>query len=63
MWDMVRSGSSYCSQSDLTLTLGLGQDAKVAALEVEWPSGQKQQFRDLAADRRIHITEGSQSVQ
>jgi hypothetical protein len=62
MWDMVRSGSSYCSQSDLTLTFGLGQDAKVVAFEVEWPSGQKQQFRDLAADRRIHITEGSQSV-
>src|SRR5581483_10866919 len=25
-WNMVRSGSSYCSQSDLTLTFGLGKD-------------------------------------
>jgi hypothetical protein len=63
MWDMVRSGSSYCSQSDLALTFGLGLDAKVIALEVEWPSGQKQQFREIAADRRIQITEGSQSLQ
>ena len=25
-WNMVRSGSSYCSQSDLALTFGLGKD-------------------------------------
>ncbi len=29
-WNMVRSGSSYCSQSDLALTFGLGPDAAAA---------------------------------
>ena len=38
---MVRSGSSYCSQSDLALTFGLGKDTHVTAIEIEWPSGQK----------------------
>jgi enediyne biosynthesis protein E4 len=39
-WNMVRSGSSYCSQSDLALTFGLGKDTSVSAIEIEWPSGQ-----------------------
>jgi hypothetical protein len=56
-WGMVRSGSSYCSQSDLALTFGLGRDTKVAALEVEWPSGVKQRFTDLPADRLVTIDE------
>ena len=30
-WSMVRSGSSYCSQSDLALTFGLGKDTTVSA--------------------------------
>jgi len=53
----VRSGSSYCSQSDLALTFGLGADAKAARLEVEWPSGVKQQFTDLAANQFLKIQE------
>ena len=55
-WNMVRSGSSYCSQSDLTLTFGLGKDT-VASLEIDWPSGAKQQQAKVAADQRITITE------
>jgi hypothetical protein len=56
-WGMVRSGSSYCSQSDLALTFGLGRDTKVATLEVEWPSGVKQRFTDLPADRLVTVDE------
>jgi hypothetical protein len=56
-WGMVRSGSSYCSQSDLALTFGLGRDTRVAALEVEWPSGVKQRFTDLPADRLLTVDE------
>ncbi|MGA3238212.1 MAG: CRTAC1 family protein, partial [Bryobacteraceae bacterium] len=55
-WNMVRSGSSYCSQSDLALTFGLGPDAS-ASLEVVWPSGAKQQFRNVAANQRVLIDE------
>ena len=55
-WNMVRSGSSYCSQSDLALTFGLGPDA-AAGLEVTWPSGVTQQFKNVAANRRVLIDE------
>jgi len=55
-WNMVRSGSSYCSQSDLALTFGLGADA-TANVDVVWPSGAKQQFRNVHANQRVLIDE------
>jgi hypothetical protein len=56
-WNMVRSGSSYCSQSDLALTFGLGADARATRVEVEWPSGVKQQFADIAGNQFLKIQE------
>ncbi|HUS06744.1 MAG TPA: CRTAC1 family protein, partial [Bryobacteraceae bacterium] len=41
-WQTVHSGSSYCSQSDLALTFGLGKDLSAASVEVTWPSGARQ---------------------
>jgi hypothetical protein len=55
-WNMVRSGSSYCSQSDLGLDFGIGRDA-TAAVEVEWPSGTRQHFENLKANQWITIHE------
>ncbi len=55
-WNMVRSGSSYCSQSDLALTFGLGKDA-AADVEVDWPSGIVQRFANVAANRFLTIDE------
>ena len=49
-WNMVRSGSSYCSQSDLALTFGLGSDTALDAIEIEWPSGEKQKLGGVAAN-------------
>ncbi len=57
-WNMVRSGSSYCSQSDLALTFGLGKDPKVTGIDIEWPSGTKQHLGEVAADQFITIEEG-----
>jgi hypothetical protein len=56
-WSMVRSGGSYCSQSDLALTFGLAQDPMVKAIDVEWPSGTKQHFANLAANQFLMIDE------
>lgn len=56
-WNTVRSGSSYCSQSDLALTFGLGRDPK-ATLEIEWPSGLKQRLADVPANQFITVEEG-----
>src|SRR5260370_3614771 len=55
-WSMVRSGSSYCSQSDLALTFGLGKDT-AATLVVEWPSGAKQQIGKVSGDQFLTIDE------
>jgi hypothetical protein len=55
-WNMVRSGSSYCSQSDLALTFGLGRDTSVN-LEIAWPSGARQRFPGVAANQRLLIDE------
>ena len=55
---MVHSGSSYCSQSDLALTFGLGKDAEASAVEIQWPSGAKQRITNVAAGRLLTIQEG-----
>ena len=56
---MVRSGSSYASQSELTLTFGLGRDTRVAKIEVAWPTGATQTFTDVAANQRVTIDESA----
>src|SRR4051812_12208136 len=56
-WNMIRSGSSYCSQSDLALTFGLGQDTSVTSLEIEWPSGTKQKLTNISANQSITVDE------
>ena len=56
-WQTVHSGSSYCSQSDLTLTFGLGKDTTIAAIEIDWPSGKKQKLSNIQVDQILNITE------
>jgi hypothetical protein len=57
-WQLVRSGSSYCSQSDTAAVFGLGKDTRVTALEIEWPSGEKQRLANVAADQFLTVQEG-----
>ncbi|MES1244813.1 MAG: CRTAC1 family protein [Acidobacteriota bacterium] len=56
-WAMVRSGSSYCSQSELALTFGLGKDPGATSIEVEWPSGAKQKIGPVPANQIVTIQE------
>ncbi len=46
---VVHSGSSYLSQSELTLTFGLGHREQAQRIEIEWPSGARQEFRNVPA--------------
>jgi hypothetical protein len=57
-WSMVRSGSSYASQSDLTQTFGLGRDPAVSALDIEWPSGARDHVANVPAGQIVTIEEG-----
>jgi hypothetical protein len=54
---MLRSGSSYLSASELVLTFGLGPTDKVDTLEVHWPSGQLDTLSAIPAGQTITITE------
>jgi enediyne biosynthesis protein E4 len=53
----VKSGSSYLSQSELTLTFGLGKRDVAARVVIEWPSGAVQEFKDVRAGA-YQCTEG-----
>ena len=55
-WNMVRSGSSYCSQSDLALTFGLGKDTS-ASVEIDWPSGAVQKLGTVNANQFLLVDE------
>ncbi len=54
---MVRSGSSYLSQSELTLTFGLNRREQADRVAIEWPSGTTQEFKNVKAGS-YHCTEG-----
>jgi enediyne biosynthesis protein E4 len=54
---LVRSGSSYLSQSELPITIGLGARDAADEAVVEWPSGLKDRVGRLAAGRFYTITE------
>jgi hypothetical protein len=56
-WQTVHSGSSYCSQSTLNPTFGLAQDKMIQSVSVEWPSGIKQHFTNLAPNQILTIDE------
>jgi hypothetical protein len=58
-WAVVKTGSSYCSQSELPLTFGLGAAKGVEAVEVAWPSGQVDRLGPLTAGRTVVVTEGA----
>ena len=55
--DEVRSGSGYYSHSDFRLHFGLGGSSKADVVELAWPSGLKETFRDLSAGHLFVIQE------
>ncbi len=57
--DEVRSGSSYISNSDMRVHFGLGATPKIEYLEVRWPSGLVERFRNPPVDSVVTVKEGS----
>ena len=56
---MVKTGSSYLSQSELPITFGLGkpESGKTVSLEILWPSGQKTSLSGLQPNQSITVQE------
>lgn len=56
--DEVHGGGSYLSSNDTRLHFGLGQDAVMKKVEIQWPSGQKDVLENVAGDAIYTIVEG-----
>jgi hypothetical protein len=54
---MVRSGSSYLSQSQLPVTFGLGGLDQIERVVIDWPSGKTEEYRQLKTGKTLQITE------
>jgi hypothetical protein len=57
---MVKTGSSYCSQSELPLVFGLGvpEEGRTLSLEILWPGGARDTITDLKPNQSLTIQEG-----
>jgi len=56
-WNHVTTSVGYAGSIQAVAHFGLGGNAAVRLLEVEWPSGLRQKLNDVAADRYIEIEE------
>lgn len=54
----VASGYSFGNSNSLELEFGLGQRMRADRIEVAWPSGQVDVYRDVEADQHLVLREG-----
>ena len=54
---IVKSGSSYLSQSELPLTFGLGRRDQVQSIVIQWPSGRTEEYKNLRTGASYICTE------
>ena len=57
---MVKTGSSYLSQSELPVTFGLAKpdNNRTVSFEVVWPSGHKDEITGIKPNQSITLQEG-----
>ena len=55
---LVKSGSSYLSQSELPVTFGVGKRDRVDRVVVQWPGGRTEEFENVETGRAYDCTEG-----
>ena len=57
---IVKSGSSYLSQSELPVTFGLGKpdEERTVSLELVWPSGKKDSIANIKPNQFVTVQEG-----
>ena len=54
----VRTGGSYLSQSEKTITFGLGPATVIDTLRIYWPAGGEDIFQQVAVDQEVRLVEG-----
>jgi hypothetical protein len=55
---MVRSGSSYLSQSELPVTFGVGKRDRVERVVITWPNGRTEEFKNVVSGKAYDCVEG-----
>jgi len=55
---MVKTGSSYLSQSETTLTFGLGTAASTGKIDIAWPNGKVERLPAIQMGQTVVIEEG-----
>ena len=56
-------GDGYMCTNEACVHIGLGSDSEsIERIDIEWPSGQRQQFANLSPDARYLVVEGSTQV-
>ena len=53
----IKSGSSYCSQNELTAFFGLKQDKNIGKIEVHWLGGKAHVITDVKPNQLLRIEE------
>jgi hypothetical protein len=54
---VISAGDGYASQYSRIAHFGFGNAQSIDMLEITWPSGHKQTFRNVAVDRLIEVDE------
>jgi hypothetical protein len=54
---MVKSGSSYLSQSELAVTFGVGRRDRIDRVVVDWPSGRTEEYKNLTTGKAYDCVE------
>lgn len=60
---MVRSGSSYLSQSELPVTFGAGKQEQIERVVIDWPSGRSEEYKGLKAGKEFQAIENKGIVE
>ena len=53
----INPSGSYLSTSDMRLYIGLGKETVVTRLEIQWPSGKKQDLENVPANQVLLLDE------
>ncbi|MCA9050879.1 MAG: CRTAC1 family protein [Planctomycetaceae bacterium] len=53
----LRAGGGYCSTSESTAILGIGNLSAIEMIRIQWPSGETDELSDLSANRRYVVVE------
>ncbi len=61
LWRRVRADGGYASANDPRVLVGLGDDAKVTAVEVHWVDGKVERFTDVEAGKYQTLVKGGGS--